>query len=151
MNSILSILVTIIFKLPISSPMLNKCSAPNCKSNYNLDDPYIPVFELPNQPEELRQQWFNALHRENITALRHVYVFIHHFREDDIDRTYKIPNPDGSFTEVPRGKPKLRKGAILSSLPGCALYYSEPSPKPTRLSFDSKEVIHFQKGPRAKS
>ena len=118
--------------MPICSPMPNKCSAPNCKSNYYPDDPYIPVFELPNQPEELRQQWFNALHRENITALKHVYACIHHFREDDIDRTYKIPNPDGSFTEVPRGKPKLRKGAIPSSLPGCAPYYSESSSKPAR-------------------
>ena len=61
--------------MPISSPMPNKCSAPNCKSNYYPDDPYIPVFELPNQPEELRQLWFNALHRENITALKHVYIF----------------------------------------------------------------------------
>ena len=32
--------------------MPNKCSAPNCFRNYYPDDPYIPVFKLPNKPPE---------------------------------------------------------------------------------------------------
>ena len=125
--------------------MPNRCSAPNCKSNYYPGDPYIPVFKLPNEPEEIRKQWFNALRRENISELKHVFVCIHHFHDNDVERTYKIPNPDGSLSEIPRGQPKLKKGAIPSLLPGCAPYYSESSSKPTRLSFDHKEDIHFQK------
>ena len=44
--------------------MPNKCSAPNCISNYYPQDPYVPVFKLPNDPPELRHKWINALHRE---------------------------------------------------------------------------------------
>ena len=125
--------------------MPNRCPAPNCQSNYYPNDPYVSEFELSSQPVEVRQQWFNALHRENIAALKHVYVCIHHFRDEDIERTYKVPNPDGSFTENPRGKPKLRKGAVPPSLPGSAPYHSELSSKPARLSFDTKEDEQFQK------
>ena len=101
---------------------------------------------MPNEPEEIRKQWFNALRRENISDLKHVFVCIHHFHDNDVERTYKIPNPDGSLSEIPSGQPKLKKGAIPSLLPGCAPYYSESTSKPTRLSFNHKEDIHFQKG-----
>ena len=51
----------------------------------------------------------------------------------------KVPNLDGSITEVPRGRPKLRKEAIPSSLQGP--YYSESSAEPARLSFNTKEDV----------
>ena len=35
-------------------PLCRIFSALNCKCNNYPDDPYIPVFELPNNPEELR-------------------------------------------------------------------------------------------------
>ena len=92
--------------------MPNRCSAPNCKSNYFPSDPYIPVFKLPNETEEIRKQWFYALRRENISDLKHVFACIHH---DDVERKYKIHNQDGSLSE-------RKKGAIPSLLPGCAPY-----------------------------
>ena len=76
--------------------MPNRCSATNCKSNYYPGDPYIPVFKLPNEPEEIRKQWLNVLRRENISDLKYVFVCIHHFHDNDVERTYKIPNPDDS-------------------------------------------------------
>ena len=45
--------------------MPNHCSAPGCRSNYR-GEPYTPVFKLPTAPQELRTQWLNALHRDNL-------------------------------------------------------------------------------------
>ena len=80
-----------------------------------------------------------------VKNLKHVFVCIHHFHDNDVERTYKILIPDGFLSEIPRGQPKLKKRAIPSLIPGCAPYYSESSSKPTRLSFDDKEDIQFQK------
>ena len=49
---------------------------------------------------------------------------------------------DGTFYDVPRGRPKLKPGAIPSLLPGCPSYYSSTvsaGVKRTRLSLDCKE------------
>ena len=53
--------------------MPNTCSAPGCKSNYNPED-RIPVFRMPQQPDELRQSWIRALHREDLDNLK-LYLF----------------------------------------------------------------------------
>ena len=63
--------------------MPNHCSAPRCKSNYR-GEPYTPVFKLPTAPYELRTQWLNALHRDNIADLSYIYVCMHHFHPKDI-------------------------------------------------------------------
>ena len=125
--------------------MPNKCSAPNCTNNYYPSrDPYVPVFRLASKPPELRQEWIKALHRENITDLKHIFVCVNHFREEDIERAYKVPNPDGTFQEIPRCQPKLRTGAVASILPGCPSYYSPPVLM-QRLSLEAKEVDQFTK------
>ena len=62
--------------------MPNQCSAPGCKINYRRE-PYTQVFLLPATPPELRDQWLNALHRENIETLKHIYVSVHHFYPED--------------------------------------------------------------------
>ena len=123
--------------------MPNKCSAPNCFSNYYPDDPYIPVFKLPNKPPELRQEWITALRRVNMTDFKFIFVCAKHFREDDIEHVFKMPNPDGSFSEISRAQPKLRTGAVPSILPGCSSYYSKPLAPIHRLSFEEKEYDHF--------
>ena len=63
--------------------MPNQCSAPGCRSNYRRE-PYTPVFKLPATPTTLHDQWLNALHRENIDTLKHIYVCMHHFHPEDI-------------------------------------------------------------------
>ena len=119
--------------------MPSSCSAPGCTSNYDQDD-RVPIFRMPDKPPELRQAWISALHRDDIDTLKVVNVCAKHFRDDDIIKTHKVPNGDGTFTDVPRTKPKLRDGAIPCFLPGCPFYYSSTSTtKRTRLSFESKE------------
>ena len=52
--------------------MPNTCSTPGCKSNYNPED-RIPVFRMPQQPDELRQSRIRALHREDLDNLKTVF------------------------------------------------------------------------------
>ena len=120
--------------------MLNSCSAPGCKSNYYESDDWIPVFKMPTNPPELRQAWIRALRRDDIDDVKVVPVCIKHFREEDIEASHQVPKGDGTFTEVPRDRPKLKECAVPCLLPGCPSYYSPTSrTKRIRLSYDSKE------------
>ena len=89
--------------------MSNTCSAPGCKSNYNSED-HIPVFRMPQQPDELRQSWLRALHREDLDNQKTVFVCVKHFRGEDIKCTHKVPNGDGTYRELPRKNPNLKIG-----------------------------------------
>ena len=72
--------------------------------------------------------------------LKVVNVCIKHFREEDVEYFHKVPNGDGTFTNVPRDKLKLKEGAVTCLNPGCSPYYSSTLPaKRTRLSYVSKE------------
>ena len=95
--------------------MPNSYSVPGCKSNCNPDG-HVPVFKMPLSPPTLND-----------------------FQKEDIDYTFKVPKGDGTFTEVPRAKSKLKEGAIPSLLPGCPAYYLTKLSKRTRLSYDAKE------------
>ena len=70
----------------------------------------IPVFRMPQHPDELRQSWLRALHREDLDNLKTVFVWVKHFREEDIEYTHKVPNGDGTYREIPRKNPKLKSG-----------------------------------------
>ena len=87
----------------------------------------------------MKHAWVCALRRDDIADLKVVYVCINHFQKDDIDYTFKVPKGDGTFTEVPRAKPKLKESAVPSLLPGSPAYYSTKPTKRTRLSYDAKE------------
>ena len=119
--------------------MPNNCSAPGCKSNYDPTD-RIPVFKMPQKPDELRHAWLRALHRDDIDELKVVYVCSKHFREDEVQTTHKVPNGDGSYREIPRNRPKLKYGAVPTILPGCPRYYSShTATKRTRLCLEDKD------------
>ena len=119
--------------------MPNNCSAPGCKSNYDPTD-RIPVFKMPQKPDELRHAWLRVLHRDDINELKVVYVCSKHFTEDEVETTHKVPNGDGSYREIPRNRPKLKDGAVPTILPGCPRYYSHhTATKRTRLSLEDKD------------
>ena len=123
--------------------MPSRCSAPGCRSNYD-DDERIPVFKMPHKPDELRHAWIRALHRDDIHELKTVYVCSQHFREEEIERTYKVPTGDGTYREMPRKYLKLKEGAVPSILPGCPTYYStQTTNKRSRLSIESKREELF--------
>ena len=127
------------FILPFKNKMPNSCSAPGCKSIYESDD-RIPIFKMPRNPPELRQAWIRALRRDYIEDMKVVRVCIKHFRAEGIEASHKVHKGDGTFTEVPRDRPKLKEGAVPCLLSGCPSYYSTMSKtKRTRLSHDSKE------------
>ena len=121
--------------------MPSACSAPGCTSNYYPNE-RVHIFRMPDNPPELKQAWIRALHREDIDRLKVVNVCIKHFREEDVEYFHKVPNGDGTFTNVLRDKLKLKEGAIPCLLPGCPSYYSSTLPaKRTRLSYVSKEEV----------
>ena len=90
--------------------MPNQCSAPGSRSNYR-GEPYTQVFKLPATPPELRDQWMNALHRENIETLKNIYVCVHHFHPEDIITVDRILQADGG---VPRKYAKDLKSPLDS-------------------------------------
>ena len=117
--------------------MPNKCSAPNCRSNYR-GEPYTPVFKLPSGPLELVDQWLRALCREDIGDLKSVFVCSKHFLAEDIITSYPVIQSDGSYLEVPT-KPKLVKEAVPRFLPDCPPRFSS-STKQQRFDRALKET-----------
>ncbi|KAI6651128.1 Transposable element P transposase [Oopsacas minuta] len=105
--------------------MPNRCSAPGCRSNY-AGEPYTPVFKLPNGPPDLVNRWHRALCREGIRDLKNVFVCSKHFLDEEIQTSFSIHQPDGTYLEVP-AKPKLQKDAVPRFLPGCPLHLSSSS------------------------
>ena len=97
--------------------MPNRCSAPGCRSNY-VGEPYIPVFKLPSGPPELVNRWLRSLCREDIGDLKNVFVCSKHFIDEEIQTSYSICQPNGSYLELP-AKPKLHKEAVPIFLPNC--------------------------------
>ena len=114
---------------------------PNCRSNYK-GEPYTPLFSLPKCPD-LANKWIRAICREGASDLKSVYVCIKHFREEDIHRTYEIHQGDGSIWHIERSKPKLSENAIPCILPSCPKYLSSSTPKPIRLTYETKEQELF--------
>ena len=126
-----------LFPFTLAIIMPNNCSAPGCKSNYDPTD-RIPVFKMPQKPDELRHAWLRALHRDDIDVLKVVCVCSKHFRGDEVKTTHKVPNGDGSYREIPRKRLKLK--AVPTILPGCPRYYSShTATKRTSLSLEDKD------------
>ena len=96
------------------------CSAPGCRGNYTPED-RVPVFKLPDGPPKLRHAWISALHRDDISDLKMVYVCAKHFSKEDIQYFQAVSRGDGTSYEVPRGRPKLNPSVVSSLLPGCRL------------------------------
>ena len=100
-------LIIAYYLVPIGTLVMpNHCSAPGCKSNHR-GEPYTPVFKLPTTPRELRTQWLNAFHRDNITDLSNIYVCMHHFHPKYIITVDRILQADSNFTEIIRARSKL--------------------------------------------
>ena len=123
---------------PFDISMPNRCSAPGCRSNYS-GEPYTPVFKIPNGPPDRVAQWKRALCRDNIDEIQNIYVCIKHFRDEDVETHFAIPQQDGSIKKVKRDILKLHQAAIPQFLPGCPSYLSTHSLKPTRLDSSVKD------------
>ena len=105
--------------------MSNRFSAPGCRSNY-AGEPYTPVFMLPSGPPELVNSRLRALCREDIRELKNVFLCFKQFLDENIQSSFSILQPDGSYLEVP-AKPKLHKEAVSRFLPCCSPHFSSSS------------------------
>ena len=113
--------------------MPNRCSAAGCRSNY-AGEPYTPVFKFPSGSPQFVNSWLRALCREDIRDLN-VFVCSKHFLDEDIQTSFSILQPDGSYLEVP-AKPKLHKEAVPRFLSGCPPHLSSSSSDTKQLRFD---------------
>ena len=71
--------------------MPDKCSVPGCTSNYKYAG--VPDFKLPTGPLERVQTWLRAIHRENISDVKTIFVCVKHFREEHIIKKFQILQP----------------------------------------------------------
>ncbi|KAI6650544.1 Protein kinase C-binding protein 1-like isoform X3 [Oopsacas minuta] len=122
--------------------MPSKCSVVKCKSNYKPED-RIPIFKMPLRPPELKQAWTVAIDREDLERLRKVYVCIKHFLKADIVLTHKVPNGDGTFTEISRLTPKLREGAVPCLFPGRPPVYISPHLNTSNCLFSKEQTVEL--------
>ena len=88
------------FLLAANYIMPCNCSPPGCKSNYDKDV-RIPVFKLPQIPDQLRHAWLRTLHRDYLDKLKVVCVCVKYFR-DEVEFTHRVPNGDMSYRKIPR-------------------------------------------------
>ena len=72
-----------------------------CRGNYTQED-RDPVFKLPDDPPELRHAWLRALHCDDISDLKMVYVCAKHFQKEEIQYFHMVPRRDGTFYKLPR-------------------------------------------------
>ena len=84
-----------------------------------------------------------AIHRENISDVKTIFVCVKHFREEDIIKKFQILQPDGTYDGIPRKKYKLSDDAIPCIFPNCPFYLSLTQPKPVRFSRDEKDAELF--------
>ena len=103
----------------------NKCFAPGCRCNYD-GEPHTPIFKMPNGPPHIVSQWKQFLHREFIEEIKKIYVCVKHFRAEDVENFFSIPQPDGSILQEKRILPRLSPLAVPCFLPGCPSYLSKP-------------------------
>ena len=80
---------------------------------------------MPNGPPHRVSQWKQFLHREFIEEIKKIYVCVKHFRDEDVENVFSIPQPDGSITQEKRILPKLSTLAVPCFLPGCPSYLSK--------------------------
>ena len=89
---------------------------------------------------------FLLLHNLNLILLLCIYIFkvcIHHFHEEDIERTFLFH--DGTkMVEMVKKKITLKKSAVPSILPNCPSYLTDVATKPQRLSWHDKEQKRVQ-------
>ena len=148
-SDVISLLFPLVSALCLSTKLCLSIALHLISRVVNLGEPYVPVFQLPNKPQELRQECIKALHRENVAELKHIFVCVDHSRYEDIERVYKVPNLDGTYEEIPLGQPRLLTEEIPTILTAWISYYSIPSAPILLLSLDSKEEEQFTKAMQA--
>ena len=76
--------------------------------------------------------------------MKNIYVCSKNFHQDDFETKYSILQPDGSYTEVERTYPKLKKEVVPRFLPGCPPHLSSSiESKPRRFDRAVKEQDLF--------
>ena len=78
---------------------------PTCCSDLGCTSNYHPFHRVPSKFRmydklPLKQIWKRALSYKNIDNLKVYNVRIKHFRDEDVELLHKVPNGDGTFTEI---------------------------------------------------
>ena len=131
--------------------MPNMCSAFGCKTNYR-GHPSASVFRLPKGPQELKNKWIRALHRDIAGDLteNNTFTCTNHFREEDIMRVDRILQADGNYTETPRIRPTCSPNAVPVIFLGFPSHFTSTAQTSKRFSRETKEEEdYYAKGLQA--
>ena len=71
-----------------------RCSAPNCRSGYDGEEP-IPIFKMRDDfTDSEKDHWRFFLHRADNASLKHVCLCAKHFHPWEVLYTYEALLPD---------------------------------------------------------
>ena len=71
-----------------------RCSAPNCRSGYDGEEP-IPIFKMKEEfSDEEKNQWRKFLHRADSSSLKQIYLCVMHFQPWEVLFTCEALLPD---------------------------------------------------------
>ncbi|KAI6649035.1 hypothetical protein LOD99_6918 [Oopsacas minuta] len=84
---------------------------------------HTPIFKIPIGPPHIVSQWKQFLHRECIEEIKKIYLCLKHFREEDIEFFFSIPQPDGSILQEKRSLPRLCSLAVPCFCPVVPVTY----------------------------
>lgn len=115
------------------------CCIPLCKSN-SKDSRYMPTFKFPND-DRRRQQWLDAIPRDNFVPSTYSGVCIKHFEERFIERDARVYHNDSTLLLAPYKYPRLKRDAFptISLNPVLSTNTKNiENPKPIRFTNDKK-------------
>uniref|UniRef100_A0A1B0CB97 Uncharacterized protein n=1 Tax=Lutzomyia longipalpis TaxID=7200 RepID=A0A1B0CB97_LUTLO len=95
-----------------------RCIVKGCKSS--TIEPKRQTFPFPDAPK-LREKWYRAIGRPEVTSKRNHRICLHHFAPDVVEKYHRI---DGRLTNISLKKYRLHPDAVPSIFPG------EPHPHP---------------------
>ena len=68
-----------------------RCSAPNCRSGFDGEEP-IPIFKMKEEfSDEENNQWRKFLHRAVSSSLKQIYLCAMHFHPWEVLYTCEAP------------------------------------------------------------
>ena len=109
--------------------MVNKCSAPDCKSGYKNGDFKGQMFMFPTQ-QPLRSEWIRATPRTGFVATKNSRLCSLHFETDDFVADRTDSHKSSGLTPGELSRIYLKPNVVPHIWPNCRKYMSKETAPP---------------------